>query len=187
MGRGGSFTVMGGLLLAGMLAMQACGGSDEAPAGPTRGTEPPPTTSAATVTSAVATLEPRLTREQAGQRFLEITAPVNAAVAAFNGAAQAIKTDADLPQFQAAAQSLNTVMQTFSTQLRAEKWPTDVQSQVDDAMKSVTEASAAVSQIATATTAAQVATQFPALFVLATKASASSDLLRQKLGLPASR
>ena len=183
MGRGGSFTVMGGLLLAGMLALQACGGSDEEPAGPTRGTEPPPTTSSAPVT----TLEPTLTQEQAGKRFLEITAPVNAAVAAFNGAAQSIKTDADIPQFQAAAQSLNAVMQNFSMQLQAEKWPPDVQSQVDDAVKSVAEVSAAVSQIGTATTAAQVASQFPALFVLATKASASSDLLRQKLGLPASR
>ena len=169
-----------------MLAFQACGGSDEENPDATRGVDEPPTTSAAATTTVTA-LQPALTQEQAGKRFLEITAPVNAAVAAFNDAAQAIRTDADLPMFQAAAQSLTDVMRNFSLQLQAEKWPADVQSQIDDTVKSVTEASTAVSQIATATTAAQVANQFPALFVLATKASASSDLLRQKLGLPASR
>jgi hypothetical protein len=187
MGRGGSFISTAGLLLVGMLALQACGGSDEEPADATRGADALPTTSSGAVTTTVTTLQPALTQEQAGRRFVEITAPVNAAVAAFNDAAQAIKTDADLPKFQQAAQTLTDVMGNYSRQLQAEKWPIDVQPQVDDAVKSVTEASAAVRQIATATTAAQVATQFPALFVLAARASASSDLIRQKLGLPASR
>ena len=90
-----------------------------------------------------------------------------------------------MPKVQQTAASLADELRAASLKLQAESWPSDVQAATDEFAKAWTDEAVELRGLALLTKVSQLVAQFPPMQVVANKASADADLVRQKLGLPA--
>lgn len=160
-----------GLLLAG------CGGAGKPPVAAT----PAPTTASPTP-SPTPTAPPVLTMAQAKVKYLQIVAPSNATLAAFNKAAHTNVR----ARIQAAAAKMSAALRVFDTALLTVPWPATV---APNAAKLAEDNSGMVpllNAMAKATTSKAFTAAYDEFdaYVARSEGSKYAELIRTQLGLP---